>query len=123
MFALDIKNKTKHNDNFRQVLHTGEHSQIVAMSLAVGEDIGFEVHETADQILFFVGGLGSVIINEELRLVEKNDVVFVPAGANHNVANAGDEPVKLFTVYAPPTHKDGTVHATKADAALEEAEV
>ena len=116
IFADDIKKLTKENTNFRKVLHTGTHSQIVAMSIPVGEDIGEETHFNTDQMLFFVDGECEAIINGETRTVEEHDVVFVPAGAKHNFKNTGDEDLKLFTVYAPPEHKDGTVHKTKAEA-------
>lgn len=120
MFAEDIKKLVKENENFRKVLHTGQHSQIVAMSIPVGEDIGEEVHPDVDQILYFVDGDCEAILNGETRRVEEHGIVFVPAGVRHNFKNVGDEALKLFTVYAPPEHKDGTVHATKAEAMAEE---
>jgi len=116
MFAEDIKKLTKENTNFRKVLHTGQYSQIVAMNIPVGGDIGEEVHPNTDQILFFVEGEGEAILAGETKGVEEHDVVFVPAGTTHNFKNVGDEDLKLFTVYAPPHHPDGTIHATKADA-------
>ena len=116
MFAQDIKELTKENTNFRKVLYTGTHAQIVAMSLLVGEDIGEETHADVDQILYFVDGECQATINGEVRSVEKHDIVFVPAGALHNFKNTGDEDLKLFTVYSPPEHADGTIHVTKADA-------
>ena len=116
MFAEDIKKLTKENTNFRKVLHTGQHSQIVAMSIPVGGDIGEEVHPNTDQMLFFISGNGEAILNGEIRKVEKHDVVFVPAGTTHNFRNVGEEDLKLFTVYAPPAHPDGTIHKTKEDA-------
>lgn len=119
IFVGDIKKLTKENSNFRKVLHTGVHSQIVAMSIPRGDDIGEEVHETTDQILFFVDGEGEAIVAGETRSVGEHDVVFIPAGIIHNVKNNGDEPLKLFTVYAPPQHPDGTVHATKEEAVEE----
>src|SRR6185369_523585 len=116
MFAEDIKKLTKENTNFRKVLHTGVHSQIVAMSIPVGGEIGEETHPATDQIIFFVEGEGVATLNNESRQVEKHDVVFVPAGTIHNFINRGEEDLKLFTVYAPPAHADGTVHETKEDA-------
>ncbi len=116
MYAEDIKKLTKENTNFRTVLHTGVHCQIVAMSIPVGEDIGVESHDGVDQILYFVDGECEATLNGEVRIVEKHDIVFVPAGVTHNFKNVGDENLKLFTVYAPPEHADGTVHVTKADA-------
>lgn len=120
MYAEDIKDLTKENTNFRKVLHTGVHSQIVAMSILPGEDIGKEVHPDIDQIFYFVSGECQVEINGETRQVEKHDIVFVPAGAMHNFTNIGDEALKLFTVYSPPQHPEGTVHVTKADAQASE---
>lgn len=116
MYTEDIKHKTKANTNFRTVLHTGAHSQIVAMSIPVGEDIGMEVHPTTDQMLFIVDGKAEAILDGESRVLEEHDVVFVPAGTNHDIKNIDDEDLKLFTVYAPPQHPDGTIHKTKADA-------
>ena len=116
MYAEDIKKATKVNTNFRKVLHTGQNSQIVEMSLKVGEDIGEEVHPNTDQIIFIVDGDGEAVLNGETRQIEEHDVVFVPVWTKHNFINRGDEELKLFTVYAPPEHPDGTVHATKADA-------
>ena len=120
MFAEDIKKLARENTNFRKVLHTGEYSQIVAMSIPVGGDIGEEVHTDTDQILAFVKGTGEAILAGEKKKVGENDVVFVPAGTTHNFKNAGDEDLKLYTVYAPPHHPDGTIHATKEDAAKAE---
>jgi mannose-6-phosphate isomerase-like protein (cupin superfamily) len=122
MFVQDIKKLTEENDNFRKVLHTGVNSQIVSMSIAVGDDIGEEVHQTTDQMLFVVDGKGEAVVAGEKRPLEENDVVFVPAGVKHNIINRGDEALKLFTVYAPPQHADGTVHKTKEDAVNEENE-
>jgi len=120
MYAEDIKKLTKENTNFRMVLHTGAHSQIVAMNIPVGGDIGEEVHPDTDQMLFFVDGEGEAILAGEARKVEEHDVVFVPAGTVHNFKNVGNDDLKLFTVYAPPAHKDGTVHRTKEEAEKEE---
>jgi mannose-6-phosphate isomerase-like protein (cupin superfamily) len=120
MYAEDIKKLTKENTHFRKVLHTGKYCQIVAMSIPVGGDIGEEVHTTVDQILFFVKGIGEAVLNGEARSVEEHDVVFVPAGTKHNFINWGDEDLKLFTVYAPPEHPDGTVHQTKEEAEIAE---
>ena len=122
MFAEDIKKLAKENNNFRRVVHTGEYSQLVVMSIASGEDIGEEVHKV-DQMLFFVEGEGKAVLNGEEKQVGEHDVVFVEAGTKHNFINTGGEPLKLFTIYAPPGHPDGTVHKTKLDAErVEEAE-
>lgn len=119
MYAEDIKKLTKENTNFRKVLYTGSHSQIVAMSIPAGGDIGEETHPHTDQILFFVEGDGEAVVAGETRRVEEHDVVFVPAGTIHNFRNVGNEDLKLFTVYSPPAHPEGTVEATKGDAAEE----
>jgi mannose-6-phosphate isomerase-like protein (cupin superfamily) len=103
------------NDFFRQTLVTGEHAQVVAMTLQPGEEIGEETHE-GDQILFFVAGSGAAILAGESEPVRTNDMVFVPAGTLHNFVNTGSEPLRLITTYAPPEHPDGTVHRTKAEA-------
>lgn len=116
MFNEDIKQAALENSNFRKVLHTGKHSQLVLMSLKVGEDIGMETHPDIDQILFFVQGKGAAILHGESKTVDEGDVVFVPAGTEHNFKNIGQDDLKLFTVYSPPEHPDGTVHPTKADA-------
>lgn len=120
MYSEDIKRVTKENVNFRQVLHTGVHSQVVAMSLNEGEDIGEEVHENVDQIIVIVDGEGKAVVNGETRAIEEHDIIFVPAGARHNIINTDNASLKLFTVYAPPEHQDGTIHRTKEEALHED---
>ncbi|MGH2931380.1 MAG: cupin domain-containing protein [Gaiellaceae bacterium] len=105
----------KQNQYFRQTLVTGEHSQVVVMTLQPGEDIGEETHD-GDQILFFVEGVGEAVLEGETSPVWPNDMVFVPAGTLHNFVNTGDDKLRLVTTYAPPEHPDGTVHRTKAEA-------
>lgn len=122
MFAEDMKKLVKENTNFRKVLHTGVHSQLVAMSIPTDGDIGEEIHPSTDQILFFVDGEGEAILNDETRNIEEHDIVFVPAGTKHNFKNTGEEDLKLLTVYAPPHHPDGTIHATKKEAQQKERE-
>jgi mannose-6-phosphate isomerase-like protein (cupin superfamily) len=106
--------------DFRRVLWTGKHCQLVIMTVQPNDDIGEEIHQV-DQILTFVSGIGEAIINEERRRVVSGDLVVVPAGHKHNFVNTGPNPLVLYTVYAPPEHADGAVHATKqeADAAEE----
>ncbi|HEY6052089.1 MAG TPA: cupin domain-containing protein [Thermoanaerobaculia bacterium] len=116
LYQENIKKAAKRNEAFRRVISTGKKSQLVLMAIAEGEDIGAEVHPATDQILFIFDGEGKAIVNGKTFKVGENDVVFVPAGARHNLVNEGDEPLKLFTVYSPPEHADGTVHATKEDA-------
>lgn len=121
MFNVNIKNLAKENTNFRKVIYTGKNSQLVLMCIPQKGDIGNEVHETIDQILVFMDGEGEAVINNsERQKVEKNSVVFVPAGTWHNFINTGDEDLKLFTVYSPPAHKDGTIHKIKEEAEKEE---
>jgi mannose-6-phosphate isomerase-like protein (cupin superfamily) len=122
MYLEDIKELTKENSYFRRVLHTGEHSQVVAMSIPKSGDIGMETHNSTDQILVIVHGVGNVIINDEKKSFEKHDVIFVPAGTTHNFINTGVDDLKLFTIYAPPEHADGTIHKTKQEAVLAEKE-
>jgi len=118
-YVVDIKKAAKDNDFFRKVLFTGTKSQLVLMSLRPGEEIGTEVHKV-DQVLYVVDGEGSVVLGGVDKEFVKGEIVFVPAGVRHNVINTGVEPMKLFTIYAPPQHAPGTVHRTKAVA--EEAE-
>jgi mannose-6-phosphate isomerase-like protein (cupin superfamily) len=114
-FKQNIEELTLSNDNFRKVLYTGEHCQIVLMSLVAGEDIGMEVHPDNDQFFRFEGGFGKVIINDTEYEVKDGDAVVVPCGANHNVI-AGDTGLKLYTIYSPAHHKDGIVRKTKVEA-------
>ena len=104
------------NNNFRKVLFTNRHSQVVLMSILPNEDIGREVHEGVDQVLFFVQGAGQAFVGGETHDIGPGDMFAVPAGTEHNFTNTGPEALKLFTVYSPPEHPDGVVHATKADA-------
>lgn len=116
-FSGNIEKLTLSNSNFRQVLYTGQHQQLVLMSLNPSEEIGVEVHEVVDQFLRFEEGEGIVIIGDTEFPVKNGDAVVVPAGAEHNVINASStNKLKLYTVYSPPHHKDGTVHKTKQDA-------
>jgi mannose-6-phosphate isomerase-like protein (cupin superfamily) len=122
LFEGNIQETARKNTDFRRVVATGPHSQLVTMSIPPKEDIGSEVHPGTDQILFIVAGAGKAVVDKESIAVKENDVVFVPAGAQHNLVNTGREDLRLFTVYAPPNHKDGTVHHRKADALADEHE-
>lgn len=122
LFEGNIKKAAKTNTDFRRVVATGPHSQLVTMSIPPKEDIGSEVHPGTDQMLFIVAGTGKAVVDNESIAVTENEVVFVPAGSRHNLINTGQEDLRLFTVYAPPNHKDGTVHHRKADALAEEHE-
>jgi len=115
-YCDNIEQRTVENDNFRQVLYTGKHLQLVVMTLPPGCDIGEEVHDDRDQFFRFEEGKGVVDIDGVENPVEDDFAVIVPAGARHNVRNTGSEPLRLYTVYGPPEHMDGVVHATKADA-------
>ena len=102
--------------DFRRVLWTGEYTQLVVMTIPVGEEIGAEVHDHNDQLLSFVSGIGAAQVAGETRPVTAGDVVVVPAGTPHNFLNTGTEPLVLTTIYGPPDHPPGTVHHTKAEA-------
>jgi mannose-6-phosphate isomerase-like protein (cupin superfamily) len=114
-YQAELKEVAKDNDDFRRVLFTGAHSQLVIMALAAGEEIGEEVHEV-DQILYAVDGEGEAFLDGQRKSFEKGDAIAVPAGTRHNIRNTEKKPLKLFTVYAPPQHPAGTVHHTRADA-------
>ncbi len=116
VFVKNIKDLAKSNSDFRRVIYTGAHAQLVVMNIPAGTDIGLETHDTIDQMIVIVDGEAEVVINNDRQKVEEHEVVYVPAGALHNVTNTGDEDLKLYTVYAPPEHPDGTVHKTKAEA-------
>lgn len=115
-YKNNIETVTVGNTDFRHVLYTGTDMQLVAMSLKPGEDIGVEVHPENDQFFRFESGQGKVVVNETEYEVSDDDVVIVPKGAEHNVINTGEGDLKLYTIYAPPHHKEGTVHPTKEDA-------
>ena len=112
----DIEHRAEENRDFRHVLYTGKHVQLVLMSLRPGEDIGEETHSDVDQFFRVEKGKGEVLIDGRKTKIESDTAIIVPAGARHNIINTGDTPLKLYTVYGPPNHADGTVHATKADA-------
>lgn len=116
-FVGNIEELTLSNENFRQVLFTGQHAQLVVMSLKPNEDIGTEVHPTTDQFLRIEKGEGKVVMNGEEQIIKDGSAIIVPAGTEHNVINTSSEnPMKLYTVYSPSHHKDGIIHATKEDA-------
>lgn len=115
-FVDDIEAMTEHNSNFRRVLYTGKQLQLVLMSLEPGEEIGEEVHPDRDQFFRVEEGTGEVWIDGHQTSIRSSFAIVVPAGARHNVRNTGDEPLKLYTLYAPPEHLDRTVHVTRAEA-------
>ena len=116
-FKSNIEKDTLKNKNFRKVLYSGQHLQLVLMSLKPKEAIGAEVHAENDQFLRFEGGKGRVVIDKTTYNVKDGDAVIVPAGAKHNVINvSASEDLKLYTIYAPPHHKDQIIRKTKEDA-------
>jgi mannose-6-phosphate isomerase-like protein (cupin superfamily) len=112
----DFVGLARRNEAFRRELATGEHSQIVAMTVPAGGEIGEEVHEGVDQILLFLEGNGEAVLDGERSPIGPDDLVYVKAGTRHNFVNTGSAPLRLLTIYAPPEHAPGTVHATKAEA-------
>ena len=112
----DIEEKTKSNTNFRKVLHTGKYMQLVVMCLKVGEEIGEEIHDSVDQFFRIEEGEAKVIIDGVESILKEDMIVIVPAGSKHNVVNNSNVDLKLYTIYSPSNHPDGTVHATKAEA-------
>jgi len=116
-YKNNIESATLANTNFRQVLYTGKHMQLVLMSLKVGEEIGAEIHTDNDQFFRFEGGTGKCIIDGNEYTVWNGDVIIIPAGALHNIINTSSETeLKMYTIYAPPHHKDGIVRTTKEEA-------
>lgn len=116
-YKNNIEKLTLANTNFRQILYTGKHSQLVLMSLKPLEEIGMEVHEESDQFFRFEGGVGQLIIDKVEQTISDGDAVIVPAGAEHNIINtSATEPLKLYTIYSPAHHRDGVIHATKEEA-------
>jgi len=121
-FVDNIEEKTEQNNFFRQVLYTGKHTQLVVMSLLPGEEIGMEVHLQVDQFFRIEEGEAKVIIDGEEHEVSDGFAIIVPAGSQHNVINTGSNPLKLYTLYSPPNHPEGTVHRTRAEAMAAEKE-
>ena len=111
-----IATEAEKSSDFRRVLWTGEHTQLVIMTIPPGGEIGEEVHEDTDQILTFVSGTGKAIVSGAEKNVAQGDLVVVPAGRKHNFINTGANPLILYTVYGPPEHADGAVHKTKEEA-------
>jgi mannose-6-phosphate isomerase-like protein (cupin superfamily) len=118
-YVANIEKITMENTHFRRVLYTGQNSQLVLMSLKPGEEIGEEVHDL-DQFLRLEAGEGKVVIDGVEHKVEDDFAIVIPQGARHNVINTGNRDLKLYTIYSPPEHKDGTVHRTRAEALAQE---
>jgi len=122
-FNANIEKETLENNNFRKVLYTGKHSQLVLMSLKPQEEIGMEVHADNDQFFRFEKGEGQCIIDGHEYALRDGSAIVVPSGAQHNIINVSEtEDLKLYTIYSPAHHKDGIIRATKEEAMAEEAE-
>ena len=120
-YIVNIEQESLKNENFRKVLYTGKRLQLVLMSLKPGEEIGEETHQDTDQFFRIEKGNGKCLVDGHEYRVHNGDVLLVPAGAKHNVINTDDkEDLKLYTLYAPPHHKDGLVRATKEEAEKKE---
>ncbi len=115
-YVENIEEATLANTDFRRVLYTGKNIQLVLMTLQPGDEIGEEVHEDIDQFFRVEEGRGTIYIDGAGNPIADDFAAIVPAGARHNVVNSGDEPLRLYTLYGPPEHKDGTVHRDKAQA-------
>ena len=122
-FKTSIENDTLENTNFRKVVYTSKHAQLVLMSLRPGEEIGIETHRDNDQFFRVEKGRGRCLIDGNVYELSDGDAVVVPSGAEHNIINvSGEEELKLYTIYSPPHHKDGIVRSTKKDAESNEEE-
>ena len=120
-YIIHIEQETLNNTDFRRVLYTGRHSQLVLMSIEPGDEIGAETHADVDQFLRIESGEGKAVIDGKERPLEDGSAIVVPAGARHNIINTSqDKPLKLYTIYSPPEHLDKTIHTTKADALQDE---
>ena len=120
-YVVDIEKETTKNTDFRRVLYTGKHSQLVLMSIKPGEEIGEETHDHVDQFFRFEAGEGKVIIDGKEHRVKDGNAVIVPAGARHNVVNTSKRMnLRLYTIYSPPEHQDGIVRHTKKEAMASE---
>lgn len=115
-FVDDIEDLADENDDFRHVLYTGKHLQLVLMSLKPGEEIGDEVHKDRDQFFRIEKGKGRIVIDGTTHKIKGDDAIVVPAGSRHNLINTGDKPLKLYTLYGPPNHLDQLIQVTKAEA-------
>jgi mannose-6-phosphate isomerase-like protein (cupin superfamily) len=116
-YHVDIEKKTEENDYFREVLFTGPLSQLVVMSLKPGEEIGLETHGDIDQFIRVEEGHGKALLDGQEYRLEDGSAIVIPAGTEHNVINtSATEALKLYTIYTPPEHPDGTIHKTKAEA-------
>ena len=116
-YSVDIEKATLQNEFFRQVLFTGKHMQLVLMTLKPGEDIGKEVHGHVDQFIRVEAGTGEALMDGKTTALRDGMSIVIPAGAEHNVTNtSSSEPLRLYTLYSPPNHPDGTIHKTREEA-------
>ena len=115
-YIVDLEQKTLSNESFREVLYTAKNSQLVVMTIQPGEDIGVETHEGHDQFIRVEAGTAKALLNGEEHELTDGFAVVIPAGTEHNIINTGTDKLKLYTLYTPPEHPDGTIHATKSDA-------
>lgn len=122
-YIANIQEETLQNENFRKVLYTGKHCQLVVMTLRPNEDIGMEVHDNVDQFIRIESGTGKAILNGEETEISDDFAVIIPAGAQHNIINtSATDVLKLYTVYSPANHPEGTVHITREEAMAAEEE-
>ena len=120
-FVNNIEKETLENENFRKVIYTAKHMQLVLMSLLPNEDIGMEVHQNVDQFFRIESGFGKVIIDGEEHEISDGSSIVIPAGSNHNVINlSSTDKLKLYTIYSPANHPDGKIHQTKEEAMADE---
>lgn len=119
-YITNIERDTLANEDFRRVLFTGPNMQLVLMTLRPGEDIGLETHDDHDQFIRIEAGTGVARLSGEETRLEDGSIVVIPAGVEHNIMNTSQEPLRLYTLYSPPEHADGTVHHTRNDATLTE---
>lgn len=117
---LDLVTAARTNDDFRRVLVTGQHMQVVVMTIPPDGEIGAETHPDTDQVLFIVDGAAQAVLDGQATVMEAGHLVFVRAGTHHNIINTGDAPLRIATAYAPPEHAHGTVHRTRSEADAEE---
>jgi mannose-6-phosphate isomerase-like protein (cupin superfamily) len=115
----DIEKETKENENFRKVLYTAKNCQLVVMCIQPGDEIGEEVHDL-DQFIRIEDGEAKAVLNDVEYEMEEDFAVVIPAGVKHNLINTGDEPLKLYTIYSPPEHRDGVIHQTREKAMEDE---
>ncbi len=118
-YIVNIEKETLENNNFRKVLFTAKNMQLVVMNIPVGKDIGEEIHDDIDQFIRIESGKATAMLNDVAHEMKDDDIVIVPGGVKHNIINSGEEELKLYSIYAKPEHKKGTIHATKEEAVEE----